>query len=66
MIRAGQEFDDIVLALAERAVEVMTGQDLRDTLEAIEAANVSLSSTWGLVAASITTLIQNELSRRGL
>lgn len=66
MISAGQEFDDIVLALAERAIEVMTYQDLRETLEAIEAANVSITSSWGLVAASIKALIDGEIARRGV
>ena len=61
-----QEFDDIVLGLAERAVAVMTYQDLRETLEAIEAANVNLSSSWGILAASITALIEREIARRGL
>jgi hypothetical protein len=66
VISAGQEFDDIVLALAERAIEVMTGRDLRETLEAIEAANVSPTSSWGLVAESIKVLIEGEIARRGL
>lgn len=66
MISAGQEFDDIVLALAERAVEVMTGQDLRETLDAIEAAHVSSTSAWALTAESIRALINAEIRRRGL
>ncbi len=44
----------------------MTYQDLRETLEALEAANVSLSSSWGILAASLTTLIEGEIARRGL
>ena len=60
------DFDDIVLSLAERAVEVMTGQDLRQTLEALQATNLSLTSSQGILAASISSLIERELARRGL
>jgi hypothetical protein len=60
------DFDDVILSLAERAVEVMTGQDLRQTLEALQATNLSLASSQGILAASISSLIERELARRGL
>ena len=60
------DFDDVILSLAERAVEVMTGQDLRQTLEALQATNLSLASSQGILATSITSLIERELARRGL
>ena len=60
------DFDDIILGLAERAVEVMTGQDLRETLEALQATNLSLTSSQGILAASLTSLIEREMVRRGL
>ncbi len=60
------DFDDVILSLAERAVEVMTGQDLRQTLEALQATNLSLTSSQGILAASISSLIERELARRGL
>ena len=61
------DFDDVILSLAERAVEVMTGQDLRQTLEALQATNLSLTSSQVILAASISSsLIERELARRGL
>ena len=60
------DFDDIILGLAERVVEVMTGQDLRETLEALQATNLSLTSSQGILAASLTSLIEREMVRRGL
>ncbi len=60
------DFDDVILSLAEHAVEVMTGQDLRQTLEALQATNLSLTSSQGILAASISSLIERELARRGL
>ena len=56
----------MILGLAERAVEVMTGQDLRETLEALQATNLSLTSSQGILAASLTSLIEREMVRRGL
>lgn len=60
------DFEDILLDLAQRAIEVMTYRDLRDTLDAIEAAEIGLSSTHGLLAAAIATAITREIERRGL
>lgn len=61
-----RELDDIILGLAEQAVVVMTYQDLRETREALESCNVSPFSNQGILAASLATFIQQEITRRGL
>lgn len=61
-----RELDDIILSLAEQATAVMTGRDLQDTLESLQACKVSLLSDQGILAASLTSLVESELRRRGL